>query len=107
MRNGAEKACALKCLHCTTSQERESALNELEGLYMGRGVPHLVQGLAAFQCYDPHQQPAVIWLATESAPTHFILPGLHCQALLHSSDAKFECTAWCHTQMIRVIINGT
>lgn len=65
MKDGAEKACALKCLPCTTRQERDIAMNELEGLYLGRGVPHLVQGLAAFQCYRPLQQTAVIWLATE------------------------------------------
>ncbi|KAL3155485.1 hypothetical protein ABBQ38_011039 [Trebouxia sp. C0009 RCD-2024] len=68
MRDGTEKPCALKCLKCFTRDERESALNELEALYMARGIPHMVQGLAAFQCYDPHHQTVVIWLATESAP---------------------------------------
>ena len=73
-RDGTEKPCVLKCLPCTTVREHEVALNELEALYMGRGVPHLVQGLAAFQCYDPNRQAAVIWLATESAPPHLPLP---------------------------------
>ncbi|KAL3155489.1 hypothetical protein ABBQ38_011043 [Trebouxia sp. C0009 RCD-2024] len=39
MRDGTEKPCALKC---TTRAERETALNELEALYMARGIPHTI-----------------------------------------------------------------
>lgn len=64
MADGTVEACALKRLPFETDEDKEMAKAELDALAMAKGMPHIVQGLAAF--HEPCAEDGCnyLWLAT-------------------------------------------
>lgn len=62
LRNELEHACALKRLPFTTPQDRALVFHELEVLFLARGKPGVVQGLAAFEERAPNAAQVYLWI---------------------------------------------
>lgn len=71
MGDGSVEACAVKSLQYGSPEERGHAHSELQALRMARGVPHVVQGLAAFpyRCLDNNQDVLMLAMRWESFST--------------------------------------
>ena len=65
MKDGTTKPGVAKCLYFTDALDRQEALGEVQGLYEALNVPHMVQGLAVFQEYNPGTSDTYLWVVTE------------------------------------------
>ena len=68
MGDGSVEACAVKSLQYGSPGERGDAHSELQALSMARGLPHVVQGLAAFPHHSMEDNQDVLMLAMRSEP---------------------------------------
>ena len=81
MANDDVEACALKRRPYTSAEEQASAQAELLALRVAQGMPHIIQGLAAFE-HVCSESEKYLYIATRSA------------LLLHSTAAH------CCTQLL-------
>lgn len=67
--DGRWEACAFKRLPFTEPQEQIKARSELQALLLAQDMPHIVQGLAAFEetvCKDADSKKRYMWVAMRS-----------------------------------------